>query len=140
MPTSAETDVCAVQKPDTETAISQAITKKRERKGKRQAHPHSQHTSNDQCDEHRSAVYVCSESEKTKEVNEHEHEVNEHGTTARNKNMSIRHPTCIGCRKWDGNTWFMGHYLPITDNYWWFIHRALGLGLLASCAAGQPGA
>ena len=38
------------------------------------------------------------------------------------------------------NTWFMGHYLPITDNYWWFIHRALGLGLLASCAAGQPGA
>ena len=54
--------------------------------------------------------------------------------------MSTRHPTCTGCRKWDGNTWFMGHYLPITDNYWWFIDRALGLGLLACCAAGQPGA
>ena len=74
---------------------------------------------------------------------EHEHEVNSNMRyMVRNarKNMSTRHPTCTGCRKWDGNTWFMGHYLPITDNYWWFIHRALGLGLLASCAAGQPGA
>ena len=63
-------------------------------------------------------------------------------TNAR-KNIGTRHPTCTGCRKWDMVThgsWLMGHYLPITDNYWWFIHRALGLGLLASCAAGQPGA
>ena len=66
--------------------------------------------------------------------------VNEHGNKRKKKH---RHPpphlhrlSQVGY----GNTWLMGHYLPITDNYWWFIHRALGLGLLASCAAGQPGA
>ena len=74
---------------------------------------------------------------------EHEVRTNMVLTNAQGKNIGTRHTTCTGCRKWDMVThgsWLMGHYLPITDNYWWFIHRALGLGLLASCAAGQPGA